>query len=202
MTRRRLLNLVAGAAAAFAAAGHTRVSGTGNDRRQGRAGPRLADLNPDRLWPIYRRYRLLIVGQGDDARGAAIASTVADVLARFLPESRARPARAPDARRVGVLIATDQLDVAIMATDSAEALLLGKPPFADIGGAPLRAVVSFTSHLLVCRPDFQARHAYLVAKTLVEAKDALPAPAVSPVGPVPAHPGARAFFAGEDMPDD
>src|SRR5215471_15034312 len=108
MKRRGLLTLAAGAAAAFAAAGHTRVPGTGNDRDQALAGSRLADLNPDRMWPVYRRYRLLIVGQGDDARGNAFAGAVADVLSRFLADSRARPVRAPDARRVGVLIATDQ----------------------------------------------------------------------------------------------
>jgi hypothetical protein len=39
-----------------------------------------------------------------------------------------------------------------MAAGSAEALFLGKPPFDDIHDAPLRIIVSFGSHYLVCRP--------------------------------------------------
>jgi len=110
--------------------------------------------------------------------------------------------RAADARRVGVLIATDQQDVAIMAARSAEALFLGKPPFDDIHDAPLRIIVSFGSHSLVCRPSFMARHAYLIARTLAEHKDAFPTPAGAPDGVVPAHRGSHAFFAGEEVPND
>jgi hypothetical protein len=167
-------------------------------------GPRaaLADLEPDSMWLIYRRYSLLIVGQRDDERASAFAAAVVDVLARFLPTSRARLARAADTRRVGVLIGTNQQDVAIMAAESAEALLLAKPPFDDIRDVPLRLIVSFGSHVLVCRPDFMARHAYLLAQTLAEHKDALPTPAGAAEGIVPAHRGSHAFFAGEEMLND
>ena len=89
-----------------------------------------------------------------------------------------------------------------MQTDSAEALFLTKPPFADIPEAPLRIIASFGTHVLVCRPNFLARHAFLLAKTLAEHAEGLPAPAVAPTGVVPAHPGARAFFAGEEMPNE
>jgi hypothetical protein len=47
-----------------------------------------------------------------------------------------------------------------------------------------------------------ARHAYLIARTLAEHKDAFPAPACAPDGVVPAHRGSHAFFAGEEMPND
>ena len=154
------------------------------------------------MWPVYRRYHLLIVGPRDDERGNAFAAAVVDVLLRFLPASRAQLVRAADARRIGVLIATDQQDVAIMAAGSAEALFLGKQPFDDIRDAPLSLIVSFGSHFLVCRPNFMARHAFLIAKTLAEHKDALPTPARAPEGVVPAHRGSHAFFAGEDMPND
>jgi hypothetical protein len=200
LKRRALLRLGAGAAA-FVLAGH-RPAVMATDERKGLVGPRLADLNPDRMWPIYRRYHLLIVGQRDDEIASAFAGAVVDVLARFLPASRAQLVRAADTRRVGVLIATDQQDVAIMAAESAEALFLAKPPFDDIRNVPLRLIVSFGSHVLVCRPDFMARHAYLLAQTLAEHKDALPTPAGAPEGVVPAHRGSHAFFAGEEMPSD
>jgi hypothetical protein len=161
----------------------------------------LADLEPDRMWLIYRRYRLLIVGQRDDEIGSAFAGAVVDVLARFLPTSRARLARAADSRRIGVLIGTNQQDVAVMAAASAEALLLAKSPFEDIRNVPLRLIVSFGSHVLVCRSDFMDRHAYLLAQTLAEHKDALPTLAGAPAGVVPAHWGSHAYFAGEEMPN-
>ena len=201
MKRRAILTSVAGAVA-FVLAGHKLIAVADTDRRQGLVGPLFADLNPDRMWPVYRRYHLLIVGQRDDERGNAIAAAVVDVLVRFLPASRALLVRAADARRVGVLIATDQQDVAVMSAASAEALFLGKPPFDDIRDAPLRVIVSFGSHFLVCRPNFMARHAYLMAKTLAEHKDALPTPAGAPEGVVPAHRGSQAFFAGEETPND
>ncbi|HET7167484.1 MAG TPA: hypothetical protein VFI94_20285, partial [Pseudolabrys sp.] len=147
-------------------------------------------------------YRLLIVGQRDDDIASTFAGAVVDVLARSLPSSRAQLARAADTRRVGVLIGTAQQDVAIMAAESAEALFLAKPPFDDIRNVPLRVIVSFGSHVLVCRPDFMARHAYLLAQTLAEQKDALPTPAGAPEGVVPAHQGSHAFFAGADMPNN
>ena len=201
MKRRTILTSVASAAALVLAGGRT-FAVASPDRQQGPIGPRFADLNPDRMWPIYRRYHLLIVGQRDDETGSALAAATVDVLMRFLPDSRAMLVRAADARRVGVLIATDQQDLAIMAAGSAEALFLGKPPFDDIHDAALRIIVSFGSHSLVCRSNFVARHAYLIARTLAEHKDAFPTPVGAPDGVVPAHRGSRAFFAGEEMPND
>jgi hypothetical protein len=206
MKRRALLTLGVGAAA-WALAGHRRALAVFAHGREAPAdrrslGMRLADLNPDRMWPMYRRYYLLIVSQRDDERSGALTAAVVDLLAHYLPSSRPQLVRAPDSRRIGVLIATDQQDIAVMQADSAEALFLAKPPFTDIPKAPLRIIVSFGSHVLVCRPNFMARHAYLLAKTLAEHGDGLPAPAAAPVGVVPPHPGAHAFFAGEEIPND
>ena len=193
MKRRAVLRLGAGAAA-YVLAGYGLAAQAADDRLL------LADLEPDGLWPIYRRYRLLIVGQRDDEAASAFAKSVVDVLARALPTSRAQLARAADVRRVGVLIGTNQQDVAIMAAQSAEALFLAKPPFEDIRNVPLRVIVCFGSHVLVCREDLVASHAYLLAQTLTEHRESLPAPAGAPRGVVPAHPGAHAFFAGAEMP--
>src|SRR5690242_6189433 len=109
MTRRAVLKLGMGAAA-LVLTGHR---------------PAFADLEPDRLWSIYRRYHLMIVGQRDDETAISLARAVVAVLAGFLPASRAQLARAADTRRVGLLIATNQQDVAIMGAGSAKALVLG-----------------------------------------------------------------------------
>ena len=164
--------------------------------------PVFADLEPDRMWSTYRRYHLMIVGQRDDEKAIALARAVVAVLAGFLPTSRALLARAADTRRVGVLIATNQQDVAILAVDSAESLVHGTFPFDDVRNASLSVIASFGSHVLVCRPDFTARNAYLLARTLVEHKDALPTPVSAPGGIVPAHRGSHAFFAGDQPPND
>ena len=160
------------------------------------------DLNPDRMWPVYRRYHLIIVGQRDDERGLTLTKASTDTLAQFLPESRALLVRAADTRRIGVLIATDQQDVAVISAEGAKALFLGEPPFEDIAGGPVRAIVSFGTHHMVCRPNFRARHAYAIAKTLSDHQDRLPATVAASQDLVPMHPGARAFFAGEDLPND
>ena len=206
MKRRALLTLGAGAAACVLAGQRpaSAVLTNGGERlsRQRSPGPRLADLNPDRMWPVYRRYHLLIVGQRDDERSGVLTAAVVDVLSQHLPGSLPQLVSAADARRIGVLIATNQHDIAIMQAESAEALFLAKPPFADIHEAPLQIIVSFGSHVLVCRRDFMARHAYLLAQTLAGHGEALPAAATAPQGVVPAHRGAHAFFAGEEMPND
>jgi hypothetical protein len=133
MKRRALLTLSAGAAA-FVLDGRRPTPVVTADAHEGRDsfGLELADLNPDRMWPVYRRYHLLIVGQRDDERSSAFTAAVVDVLSHYLPSSRLQLVSAADARRIGVLIATDQQDVAIMQAESAEALFLAKPPFADI----------------------------------------------------------------------
>ena len=72
MKRRALLTLGAGAAA-FVFVGHRPTLVVTADAHESSAGPdlfrlQLADLNPDRMWPVYRRYHLLIVSQRDDER--------------------------------------------------------------------------------------------------------------------------------------
>jgi len=182
-------------AGAFAFSGGARLA-------KGATAIEHTDLNPDRMWPVYRRYHLIIVGQRDDERGLTLTKASTDTLAQFLPESRAMLVRAADTRRIGVLIATDQQDVAVISAEGAKALFLGEPPFEDIAGGPVRAIVSFGTHHMVCRPNFRAGHAYAIAKTLSEHQDRLPATVAASQDLVPMHPGARAFFAGEDLPND
>lgn len=193
MNRRTLLKVGTGVAAVVLA-GHGLAAMAATERLL------RADLEPDRDWPIYRRYRLLIVAQRDDETTVGLAAAVVAALARFLPGSRAQQARAADSRRVGVLIGTNQQDVAIMTAASAEALFLARQPFEDIRDVPLRIIVSFGSHVLVCREDLMAEHVYLLAQTLTEHKDALPIPVCESGGVIPVHRGSRAFFSGERMP--
>jgi hypothetical protein len=87
MKRRTILASITNMALVLA--GDRTFAVAGPDWQRGLIGPRFADLNPDRMWPIYRRYHLQIVGQRDDESGSALAAATVDVLMRFLPNSRA-----------------------------------------------------------------------------------------------------------------
>src|SRR5258707_12850028 len=98
MKRRTILTSVA-SAAALVLAGHRTFAVAGPDRQQRLIGPQFADLNPDRMWPVYRRYHLLIVGQRDDENGNALAAATVGLLMRLLPNSPAMLVRAPERPR-------------------------------------------------------------------------------------------------------
>jgi hypothetical protein len=184
LTRRRALALAAGAW--LLATGHA----------------------PYGQWGVYRKRFLLVLTTRADPPSYELGERVAAVLADRLPESRARVSRAPHAARVASLIASKQMDVALMRPDDAAALRDGAPPFAEYGPVPLETIVGLGEHLLVCRDDFPARHAWLIAAALSGARGALGEalwPAQAGAGPldgrVPLHRGARAYFAGGPAPD-
>ncbi len=162
---------------------------------------------PYRQWTVYRKRHLLILTSKTDAGSYPLGQRVAAVLAARLPASKALVTRAPHTERIAILITTRQMDVAILSRVDAAALLDGRPPFADYGPAALRMLFGLGAYLLICRDDFPARHAYLVAQTLAanRADLALAASAGGGGDPdprVPTHPGARAFFEGRPLPED
>lgn len=154
-------------------------------------------------WGVYRERFLLILTTRADPASFELGKRLAEVLARELPESRARVSRAPHKARVASLISTKQLDVALMRPDDAMALRTGAAPYEDYGPVALRTMARVGDFLLVCRADFAARHAWLIAKALREAETALPGgvrPVGTPDGAPPLHEGARAYADGAPMP--
>jgi hypothetical protein len=67
---------------------------------------------------------------------------------------------------------------------------------------PLNSLFAMGDHLLVCRPDVPDRHAWLVTATLTENAADIPDGTAPEPGssPIPAHPGALAYAAGEPLP--
>ena len=179
MNRRLLIALGLGGAALLLATGHT----------------------PYRQWVVYRKRRLLIGTSRADAPTYPLGQKVAETLASNLPESKARPSRAPDPWRLASLLGSAQLDVAILAAADAEAMREGRPPFAEFGGLPLVSLFAMGSYLLVSRDDFPARHAYLVARTLSEHGAYLSKAAPALAARIPLHPAAAAFARGEPVPE-
>lgn len=109
--------------------------------------------------------------------------------------------------RIGSLISTKQLDVALLSRNNAAAMLRGLPPFVEYGPVPLRTIIELGDYLLVCRDDFPARHAYLVARTLsvhhanlTSALMTATQTAEKPTAEVPMHPGVSAYLKGRPLP--
>lgn len=180
ISRRNFLRTGLAATTLFVASGHT----------------------PYRQWEVYRRKHLLIGTCRADEPSYSLGKHIAATLEEFLPESKARVSRAPDQIRLASLITTGQLQIVLFSRDDLAALRAGAAPFEDYGETDLTALFRFGDHLLVTRPDFPDRHAWLVTKTLTERlgdfENAAPIDIASP--PAPIHPGARAFAAGDPEP--
>ena len=180
MKRRSFVRIAVAGTAWFALSGHT----------------------PYGHWQIYRRKHLLIGSSRADPPSYALAERIAETLVRHLPESSARASRAPDQRRVASLLASDQWQVAVLRRGEAADLAAGRGLFEAVGAVKLRSLFAIGGHLLVCRPDFPDRHAWLVTATLTESGTDIPggAPPEPGAGPVPAHSGALAYADGRPLP--
>ncbi|MGQ4808838.1 hypothetical protein NKDENANG_02231 [Candidatus Entotheonellaceae bacterium PAL068K] len=162
---------------------------------------------PYRQWSVYRQRHLFILTSKTDGLSYVLGKRVAEILAVHLPNSQARVTRAPYTERVASLISSKQMEVALLSRGNAIAMHHGWPPFADSGPVALRRIIGLGEYLLVCRNDFPARHAYLVAKTLSTNHAELAVPvspggggAPEPEAAVPIHPGALAYFQGRPPP--
>ena len=203
MKRRALLTSGAGAAAAFVLAGYkplaSRPLARAKSRRaaSGRPQPRphvagLPALSSVDCRPTRRRTTACVRGR----RGRRAVALSA--------RSRARARRAADARRIGVLIATDQQDVGDHAGRRAprRSFLPSRPSRTSAKrrcGSSSRSGATFSSAGRISWPG----HAYLMAQDARRARGR--ASRRRPArrnGVVPAHRGSHAFFAGEEMPND
>ncbi len=157
---------------------------------------------PYRQWKVYRQKHLLIGTSRGDEWSYPLGQLVATVLSDNLPSSRAQVSRAPDRGRLASLISTGQMPLVILSRADAGALAEGAAPFVEFGGVALRALFRFGDYLLVSRPDFPERHAYLVAGTLAAHAGELPdaAPLAQGEGPLPVHAGALAMSRGQPPP--
>ena len=142
----------------------------------------------------------------EEAASVQLGQAIAALLAKHLPESRAMMARARDINDVVRLIASKQLDTALLREEDAAAAFMGAGRFADNGKVPLRALAQFGAYLFVCRDDFPQSNGYQIAETIAESgrkstrrrrmARRVPRP-ISSVR-IPIHPGALEYY--EDHP--
>lgn len=164
----------------------------------------LSAHSPYRQWVVYRQRFLLIHTHREDPAGDQFGEDLARVLLKVLPESRAQVVRGPTLLRIASLLSTQQADVAVLTREQSAAMASQSEPFHEIPPTALRVIVENDRHQFVCRDDFPARHAYLLAHALSEEAGHLKI--AVPVGDearggarqsVPTHPGALAFARGE-----
>lgn len=162
---------------------------------------------PYRQWTVYRRKHLLLLAHRGDGATYAVARALAAVLVDRLPASKARVTRAPHLHRVASLLATDQLQFAVLHRRDAVTMRRGAPPLDAYGAVALAAIAGIGAHVLVARSDVPARHAWLIAEAL-DGATAAGTPVVLPAGEgaaafegLPVHPGAAAYARGEGVPD-
>jgi len=169
---RRRQALLLAAVAAFALGGHT----------------------PYGQWMVYRQKHLLIGCHKADLDGYAAAKAIVAHLAEHLPAARARVARAPAPSRLASLMATEQLDVALLDERNIRAMRRGDGVFAAYGSIDLTSLARIDRWLLVSRRDFPIRHGWLLAAGLDDFARA------SAPEDIPVHTGAAAYYAGLPEP--
>lgn len=162
----------------------------------------LTGHSPYRQWEVYRKVRLVLLVDAEDAASVRLGQAIAGVLAKHLPESRAMTARARDINDLVRLVATRQLDTALMRENDAWTALSGTGPFADNGNVPLRTLAQLDAYVFVCRDDLPRPSAYRLAETLAEQWPQIgavlpngargPRPASS--ARIPVHPGANEYY--------
>lgn len=162
----------------------------------------LGGHSPYRQWDVYRKVRLVVLVGARDEASARLAPALVAILAQQLPESRATVARARDSNDLVRLIASRQLEVALMREGDAYAAFTGAAPFADNGRVALRTLAALGEHLLVCVEEVPRAAAYLLVEALADRwrniDPVLVRHATSPRPPpalrVPLHAGAAEFY--------
>ena len=181
-SRRAVLRLAIGALTTLGVGGHT----------------------PYGQWTVYRRRNLFIVASRDDLEALRLARWLAQGLSRELPESHAKATRASDSVRIASLLATGQLDVAVLSQSDAARMLAGSEEYAAIGAVPIRAVSDFGSNVVVAVESFKTQHAYLLAGAIEHLRPTLPGftrDVSSQPTRLPVHLGAAAYRNGAELPE-
>ena len=128
----------------------------------------LGGHSPYRQWDVYRKARLVLLVSATDETSVRLAQALVAIFAHRLPESRATYARARDTNDLVRLIASKQLEVALLREGDAHAVFTGAEPFADNGRVALRTLGALGEHLFVCLEEVPKAAAYMLVEALAE----------------------------------
>ncbi|MFK7889430.1 MAG: hypothetical protein AB8B63_01345 [Granulosicoccus sp.] len=153
---------------------------------------------PYRQWQVYRRKHLLVGCHKDAPATYTLAKQIVANLDAHLPDARARVARAPTAQRIASLMATDQMDVAIVSGADAVDMAAGTGQFAPFGAIALRQMLQIDNWVLVCREDIPDRHTWLITDALLDSDLSI---ADELQGALAWHPGAHLRLQDAPLPE-
>ena len=112
----------------------------------------LSGHTPYRQWVVYRKRHLLILASKQDPQAYGLCRAVAARLAAALPKSRARPSRAGSTERLASLLATGQMEVAVLSPAEVRELRAGEGAAKGAGATDLRLLLELEAgYLLVGR---------------------------------------------------
>lgn len=166
----------------------------------------LSAHSPYRQWEVHRKTRLVLLVSATEPSSVLLGRTLAAIYAQRLPESRATMARARDNNDVVRLIASKQLDIALLRERDAHAAFAGEGRYADSGALALRALAVLGEYVFVCRDDLAKPSAYMLTEALAagwgDIDPALVRAAAGPrppgTLPIPLHPGALEYYRDHD----
>lgn len=152
---------------------------------------------PYKQWAVYRQKHLLVGCHKDVPETYALSQQIVALLDSDLPAASARIARAPAASRLASLLATDQLNIAVLTPETATAMAEGSGIFAAYGSISLTTLLPLDEYLLVGHSRLVDNHCWQITKALLPIASA-DVKTFSPA--LPWHNGSRRFVHGEPMP--
>ena len=167
---------------------------------------------PYKQWAVYRQKHLLIGCHKDVPATYDLSKQIVSHLEGELPAASARVARAPAASRLASLMATDQLNIAILAPELALAMASGSDKFAVYGSIELTTLLAMDGFLLVGHSRLKDHHCWQITKALepfasqsnssqsnASQSNASQSNASKPA--LPWHKGSELYLLGEPMPN-
>lgn len=151
---------------------------------------------PYKQWAVYRQKHLLIGCQKDVPATYDLSKQIVAHLESELPAASARVARAPAASRLASLLATDQLNIAILAPDIAQAMATGSDKFAAYGSIELTTLLAMDEFLLVGHSRLKDHHCWQITKALEPFRNQ----SSFSKNVLPWHRGSELYLLGEPIP--
>ena len=152
---------------------------------------------PYKQWAVYRQKHLLIGCHKDTPETYELSKLIVAQLDTDLPAASARVARAPATSRLASLLATDQLNIAVLSPDTAKAMASGTGIFAAYGSISLTTLLPLNKYLLVGHSRLHEHHCWQITKALesMAGQDSLTS---TPL--LPWHKGSEQYLLGKPIP--
>jgi len=152
---------------------------------------------PYKQWAVYRQKHLLIGCHKDTPDTYELSKQIVAQLDTDLPAASARVARAPATTRLASLLATDQLNIAVLVPETAKAMAAGTGVFAAYGRISLTTLLPLNKYLLVGHSRLREHHCWQITKALEPM--AVPG-SFSSTPSLPWHKGSAQYVLGMPMP--